>query len=89
MHKLSSILLMSLFAGGVYAQGTGGGVTTSTDPAKAAAVEKHAQELQARQSKEATSKPPATHEGAHKAKGKKTSATHTSSKHKSGTAPKS
>ena len=86
MNKLSLILVMSL-ASGAYAQTTGG-VTMSTDPAKAAAVEQHAQELQARQSKEATSKPTATHTGTHKAKGK-TSGTHKSSTHKSATKPKS
>ena len=82
MNKLSLILLMSLATGGAYAQGTGGGITTSTDPAKAAAVEKHAQELQASQSKEATSKPAATHTSSKKAK---TPATHTTT-HKSSTA---
>jgi len=79
MKKISLILLMSLAAGATYAQGTGGGVTMSTDPAKVAAVEKHAQELRARQSKEATSKPAAAHSST-----KKTKAT-TSTKHKSTT----
>jgi hypothetical protein len=60
----------------------------STDPAKAAAVEKHAQELQAHQSKEATSKHAATHTSTHQAKGK-TSATHKSSTTKPAAAPKS
>lgn len=68
MNKISLILLMSLVTAGAYAQGTAGGVTESTDPAKAAAVEKHAQELQARQSEEATSKPAATHKSTAKAK---------------------
>jgi hypothetical protein len=84
VNKLSLILLMSLATGGAYAQGTDGGVTTSTDPAKAAAVEKHAQELQASQSKEATSKPAATHSSSKKAK---TPATHKSSTAKPAKAP--
>ena len=55
MNKLSLILLMSLATAGAYAaQGTSGGITTSTDPARAAAVEMHAQDIQARQAKEAT-----------------------------------
>jgi len=61
MNRTVPILLMSLAIGGAYAQGTGGGVTMSTDPAKAAAVESHAQELKARQATEPTSKPAATH----------------------------
>ena len=61
MNRIGWIFLMSLATGGAYAQGTSGGVTMSTDPAKAAAVESHAQELQARQAKETTSKPAATH----------------------------
>jgi hypothetical protein len=48
MRKLFPILLMSLaLASGAFAQTAAGGVTTSNDPAKAAAVEKHAQELKA------------------------------------------
>jgi hypothetical protein len=87
MNKLGLILAMSLASGGAYAQGTAG-VTTSTDPAKAAAVERHAQELQANQSKEAPSKPAASHTSSHKPKGK-TSAKHKSSKHDTATAGKS
>ena len=85
MNKLNLILAMALTSGGAYAQGTG--VTTSTDPAKAAAVEAHAQELQARQSKEAT-QPMATPADTHKAKDKtsgKHASTHQSSTHKSST----
>jgi hypothetical protein len=78
VKKFSLILLMSLAAGSVYAQGADGGVTTSTDPAKAAAVEKHAQELQAHQSKTATSKPAAGHTSTEKKKATK-STTHKSS----------
>ena len=91
MNKLSLILLMSLATGGAYAQSTDGGITTSTDPAKAAAVEKHAQELQASQSKEAKSKPAATHSShtsTKKAKGN-THQTHKSSSTKPAKAPKS
>ncbi len=80
MNKLSLILLMSLATGGAYAQGPDGGITTSTDPAKAAAVEKHAQELHARQSHEAKSKHSATHSSTKKTKG------NTASTHKSSTA---
>jgi hypothetical protein len=87
LNKLNLILAMSLASGGVYAQGTGAGVTTSTDPAKAAAVEQHAQELEARQSKEPASKPAAAHTGTHHSKGK---TTHKSSTHKKpATEPKS
>ena len=88
LKKPSLILLMSLATVGAYAQSTGGGITMSTDPAKAAAVEKHAQELRARQSKEATSKPAATHSSTKKTKAK-TSGTHKSSTTKPAKAPKS
>ena len=95
MNKFSLILLMSLATGAACAQSAGGGVTTSTDPAKAAAVEKHAQELQAHQSKEASSKPAATHMSTKKTKAKtpathnaKTPTTHKSSTTKPATAPK-
>ena len=80
MNKLGLILLMSLATtAGAHAQGTSGGITTSTDPARAAAVEKHAQELQARQSKEAASKPAKASSHA----GTKTATAKTSSTHKS------
>jgi len=68
MNKISLILLASLVTAAAYAQGTGGGVTMSTDPAKAAEVEKHAQELKARQSEQAASKPAAAHKSTSKAK---------------------
>lgn len=49
MKKPALILLMSLgMAAAAFAQTATGGVTMSTDPAKAAAVERHAQELKAR-----------------------------------------
>jgi len=82
---------MSLATAGAYAETAGGGVTMSTDPAKAAAVEKHAQELQARQSTEAAAKPAPAHASAKSTKKstKKTTAkapaTHKSSTHKSST----
>ena len=48
MNKLIPVVLLSLgVVTGAYAQSNG--VTMSTDPAKAAAVEKHAQELKASQ----------------------------------------
>ena len=54
MKKTLIIALVSLFAVvGAQAASTDGAVTTSTDPAKATAVERHAQELQARSSKSA------------------------------------
>ncbi len=84
MNKLSLILLTSLATTGAYAQGTGGGITTSTDPARAAAVEKHAQDLQAQQSKDAGAKPAKAtpHASTQKTTGK-TSSTHKSTAHKS------
>jgi hypothetical protein len=50
MKKMSLAVLVSFFAmaGAAYAQ-TDNGVQTSTDPATAAAVEQHAQELQSQQ----------------------------------------
>lgn len=49
MTRSTSILLLSLVvAAGAHAQSSVGAVTTSTDPAKIAAIEKRAQELQAR-----------------------------------------
>ena len=89
LKKLGLILLASLATAGAYAQGTGGGITTSTDPARAAAVEKHAQELQARQSKEPAAKPATTHASTKQAKGKTSTAhkstTHAATTHKSTT----
>jgi len=85
MNKIGLILLMSLATGAAYAQSAGGGVTTSTDPAKAAAVEKHAQELQAHQSKEATAKPATAHTSTKKTK---TPTKHKSSTTKPAAAPK-
>jgi hypothetical protein len=82
MNRIGCILLMSLATGGAYAQGTSGGVTMSTDPAKAAAVESHAQELKAREAKETTSKPAATHKGNAKTKTSSHAKTTTHSKGK-------
>lgn len=50
MTKFPLILAMAAFlAAGAHAQGAGSAVTVSTDPAKIAAIEQHAQELKARQ----------------------------------------
>ena len=76
MNRIGLVLLMSLATAGANAQGTSGGVTMSTDPAKAAAVESHAQELKARQANEATAKPAATHKSS--AKSSTHAKTHTS-----------
>ena len=78
MNKTGLILLMTLgMAAGAYAQTSSGGITVSTDPAKAAAIEKHAQELKARPAATTSAKPVATHTSSH-AKTHHTSA-HTSS----------
>ena len=54
MKKTLIITLVSLFAvAGAHAASADGAVTTSTDPVKAAAVERHAQELQARSTQSA------------------------------------
>ena len=88
MNRTGLILLVSLAAvGSAYAQNTGG-TTVSTDPAKVAAVEKHAQELKAQQSKETTSTA-ATHSSTQKTKAKKKPATHKSSTTKPATPSKS
>ena len=78
MNRIGLVLLVSLATAGAYAQGTSGGVTMSTDPAKAAAVESHAQELKARQANEATAKPAATHKSSAKSKSSTHAKTHTS-----------
>lgn len=52
MKKLILSLVVLLGAAGAFAQ-SGNGVTVSTDPARAAAVERHAQELQARPAEKA------------------------------------
>ena len=48
MRKLFPILLMCFGVSGAFAQADRGGVTVSNDPAKVAAVERHADELKAR-----------------------------------------
>jgi hypothetical protein len=73
MNKTGLILLMTLgMAAGAYAQTSSGGITVSTDPAKVAAIEKHAQELKARPAATPaathTSSHAKTHTGSHKAK---------------------
>lgn len=58
MRKIPLILLLSLgLTSGAFAQGASSGVTMSTDPARAAAVERHAQELKARQAQTPQAKP--------------------------------
>jgi hypothetical protein len=60
VKKLSLIILMSLgMVSAAFAQTATGGITMSTDPAKAAAVEKHAAELKARPAQEMQAKPAA------------------------------
>jgi hypothetical protein len=60
MSKLRLIVLASMFvATGAFAQGSSGGITTSTDPAKIAAIEKHAAELKARPTQDTQVKPAA------------------------------
>jgi hypothetical protein len=60
VKKISLILLMSLgMASAAFAQTATSGITMSTDPAKAAAVEKHAQELKSRPAQEMQAKPAA------------------------------
>ena len=69
MNKTGLILLMTLgVAAGAYAQTSSGGITVSNDPAKVAAVEKHAQELKARPAAATSATPTATHTSSHKAK---------------------
>lgn len=59
MKKIPLILLMSFgLASAAFAEAAGG-ITMSTDPAKAAAVEKHAAELKARPATETQVKPAA------------------------------
>jgi len=48
MRKLFPILLLCFGVSGAFAQTDRGGVTVSNDPAKVAAVERHADELKAR-----------------------------------------
>ena len=78
MNRIGLVLLVSLATAGAYAQGTSGEVTMSTDPAKAAAVESHAQELKAHQANETTAKPAATHKSSAKSKSSTHAKTHTS-----------
>lgn len=60
MSKLCLTVLASMVvATGAFAQGSSGGITTSTDPAKIAAIEKHAAELKARPAQETQAKPAA------------------------------
>jgi hypothetical protein len=73
--------LVSLFAvAGAHAAGIDGAVTTSTDPARAAAVEQHAQQLQALDKKSAVKVKPMTH--AEKKSGKQNHHRHHVASHK-------
>ena len=81
MRKLFPILLLCFGVSGAFAQTDRGGVTVSNDPAKVAAVERHADELKARaaqQQAQGAAKTPAKAKGAtaakSKSKTKKTSA---------------
>jgi hypothetical protein len=59
MRKQTLALLLCAFcAAPLFAQTDSHGVTTSTDPAKAAAVERHAQDLQAQQANSAIAHEP-------------------------------
>jgi hypothetical protein len=74
MTKTTLMLIMSLAAAtGAYAQGSSGGVTMSTDPAKIASVEKHAQEVKSRQVPTAQTKTTAHKSSTHKAPTKSSS----------------
>lgn len=53
MRKLIPVLLICFGVSGALAQSPRDGVTMSNDPAKVAAVEKHAQELKARAAQQA------------------------------------
>lgn len=69
LKKIPLILLMSFgLASAAFAQTATGGITMSTDPAKAAAVEKHAAELKARPATESQAKPAAKASTTHKTK---------------------
>ena len=67
MNKaILALLMSSAMASGAFAQTAGSGITMSTDPAKAAAVEQHAQELKARPAPQAQAKPAAKHSASKK-----------------------
>jgi hypothetical protein len=81
MSKLRLIVLASMFvATGAFAQGSSGGITTSTDPAKIAAIEKHAAELKARPTQDTQVKPAAKQ--SHSSKSSTKSGTKSSTKSK-------
>jgi len=75
MKKTLIVTLVSLFSVvGAHAAGPDGAVTTSTDPAKAAAIEQHAQELKTQSSKAAIK--PVAHSGTKAGKHHKRHASH-------------
>jgi hypothetical protein len=63
--KISLALLASLAFGVCANAQTSNGVTTSTDPGKAAAIEQHASELKANQAPSAAAKPMHMHSAKH------------------------
>lgn len=62
------LVLSSVVASGAFAQTGSSGITMSTDPARAAAVEQHAQELKARPAPQAQAKPAAKQSASKKTK---------------------
>lgn len=81
MRKIGLIVLMSLGAAtAAFAQSASNGITTSTDPAKVAAVERHAQELKSRQAAPTTAKPAAQHTTSAKSKTHKPKTAHSKPK---------
>jgi hypothetical protein len=87
MTKITLMLIMSLAAAtGAYAQGSSGGVTMSSDPAKVAAVEKHAQEVKARQVPTAQAQTTAKKSSTHKDPAKASSKSKSKPKHASSSA---
>jgi hypothetical protein len=84
--KQIPIIVMSLaMASAAFGQSATGGVTTSTDPAKIAAIERHAAELKARPAAEAQAKPVAKKSASTKTK---TQATKSKPKSKTSSATK-
>lgn len=81
MSKLCLTVLASMVvATGAFAQGSSGGITTSTDPAKIAAIEKHAAELKARPAQETQAKPEVKQSASSKTKASAKSGASTKSK---------
>jgi hypothetical protein len=84
MTKTTLMLIISLAAAtGAYAQGSSGGVTMSTDPAKIAAVEKRVQDVKASQVPTAQTKTTAKKTSTHKDPAKASSKSKSKPKHAS------